>query len=99
MNFVLIIKAREFIFMFILVFFKTLPVMLYNYETWSLHKLKVFENRFLWRIFRSKKDENGEWRRLNNEELHCLYRAANIVTVIKSLRFKMDKECSQNGRK
>ena len=29
---------------------------------------------------------DGEWRRLHNEELHCLYRSSNIVRVIKSKR-------------
>ena len=29
-------------------------------------------------------DENGEWRRLHNGELHSLYRSPNIVRVIKS---------------
>ena len=33
-------------------------------------------------------DENGEWRRLHNEELHSLYRSPNIVRVIKSRRLK-----------
>ena len=33
-----------------------------------------------------KRDENGEWRRLHNEELHSLYCSANIVRVIKSNR-------------
>ena len=27
---------------------------------------------------------NGEWRRLNNEELHSLYRSPDIVKVVKS---------------
>ena len=27
--------------------------------------------------------ENGEWRRLNNEEFHSLYRSPNIVRAIK----------------
>ena len=35
-----------------------------------------------------KRDENGEWRRLHNEELHSLYRSPNIVRVIKSERFR-----------
>ena len=33
-------------------------------------------------------DENGEWRRLHNKELHSLYRSPNIVRVIKSRRFR-----------
>ena len=36
------------------------------------------------RIFGPKRDENGEWRRLHNEELHSLYRSPNIFRVIKS---------------
>ena len=31
-------------------------------------------------------DENGEWRRLHNKELQCLYRSSNIVRVIKTRR-------------
>jgi hypothetical protein len=39
-----------------------LPLVLYGCETWSLtlreeHRLRVFENRVLWRIFGPKRDE------------------------------------------
>jgi hypothetical protein len=65
-----------------------LPVVLYGCEAWSLtlreeRRLRVFENRILRRIFGHKRDVNGEWRRLHNEELHSLYRSPNIVRVIK----------------
>ena len=39
-------------------------------------------------MFGPKRDENGEWRRLHNEELHSLYHSANIVRVITSRRLK-----------
>jgi di/tripeptidase len=43
----------------------------------TLHKeyrLRVFENRVLRRIFKSKREEVvGNWRRLHNEELHSSY--------------------------
>ena len=45
-------------------------------------RLRVFKNRILRRIFEPKRDENGEWRRLHNEEIHSLYRSPNIVIVI-----------------
>jgi hypothetical protein len=38
------------------------------------------------RIFGSKRDENGSWRKLHNDELHSLYYSPNIVRVIKSRR-------------
>jgi hypothetical protein len=55
-----------------------LPVVLYGCETWSLtlreeHRLLVFENRVLRRIFGPMRDEaTGEWRKLHNGELHNL---------------------------
>jgi len=52
-------------------------------------KLRVFENMVLRRIFGPRRDEvTGEWRRLHNEGLNCLYSSPNIVWVIKSRRMK-----------
>jgi hypothetical protein len=68
-----------------------LPVVLYGCETWSLalreeHRLRVFENRVLRRIFGLKRDEvTGGWRKLHNEEIHCLCCSPH-VRVIKSRR-------------
>jgi hypothetical protein len=64
-----------------------LPVVLYGCETWSLtlreeHRLRVFENRVLGRIFGPKRDEvTGEWRKLHNEELHDLYSPPSIIRI------------------
>jgi hypothetical protein len=71
-----------------------LPVVLYGCETWTLtlreeHRLRVFENRVLWRIFRPLRDEvTGGWRKLHNEELHGLYSSPGIVRVIKARRMR-----------
>ena len=37
---------------------------------------------------RAQEVENGEWRKVHNEELHSLHRLPNIVRVIKSRRLK-----------
>ena len=48
------------------------------------HRLRVFENRVLRRIFGPKGDGvTGEWRTLHNEKLNDLYSSPNIVQVIK----------------
>jgi hypothetical protein len=65
------------------------PIVLYGYETWSLtlreeHRLKVFENRVLNRIFGPKRDEvAGGCRRVHNEEQHSLYSSPDIIRIIK----------------
>ena len=51
------------------------------------HRLRVFENRVLRRIFGPKRDGvTGEWRKLHNEEPNSLYSSPNIVRVVKSRR-------------
>jgi hypothetical protein len=48
------------------------------------HRLSVFENRVLRRIFGSKRDEvTGGWRKLHNEEFHNLYSSPSVITMIK----------------
>jgi hypothetical protein len=70
-----------------------LPVVLYGCETWSLtlgeeHRLRVYENTVMRRIFGPKREEDGSWRKLHNDELHSLYFSSNIVRVIKSRRMR-----------
>jgi hypothetical protein len=44
------------------------------------HRLRVFENRVLRRIFGLKRDEvMGEWRKFHNEELRDLYSSPSII--------------------
>jgi hypothetical protein len=38
------------------------------------------------KIFGPKREEDGSWRKLHNDELHDLYSSLNIVRVIKSRR-------------
>jgi hypothetical protein len=64
-----------------------LPVVLYGYESWSLtlreeHRLRVFENRVLRRIFGPKRDKvTGGWRNLHNEEFRDLYSSPSIIRL------------------
>jgi hypothetical protein len=69
-----------------------LPVVLYMCETWSLilreeHKMRVFEDRALRRIFGPKRVEvTGGWGKLHIEELHNLYSPPSITRMMKSRR-------------
>jgi hypothetical protein len=37
------------------------------------HSLGVFENEVLRRLFGPKREEDGSWRKLHNDELHSMY--------------------------
>ncbi|KAJ4440692.1 hypothetical protein ANN_08840, partial [Periplaneta americana] len=71
-----------------------LPVVLYGCETWTFtlreeHRLRVFENKVLRKIFGAKRDEvAGEWRKLHNAELHALYSSPDLIRNIKSRRLR-----------
>jgi hypothetical protein len=80
-----------------------LQVVLYKCETWSLtlreeHRLRVFENRMLSRIFEPKKEKDGSWRKLHHDDLHDLYSSPNIVRVIKCRRMRWAGHVARMGR-
>jgi hypothetical protein len=80
-----------------------LPVVLYGCETWSLtqtHRVRVFENKALRRIFGPKRDEViGGWRKLHNEELRDLYSSPSIIIIIKSRRKRWAGHVARMGEK
>jgi hypothetical protein len=61
------------------------------------HRLRVFENRVLRRIFGPKREEDGSWRKLRNNELHSLYSSPNIVRVIRSRRMRWAGDVAYMG--
>jgi hypothetical protein len=69
-----------------------LSVVVHGCGTWSLtlreeHRLRVFKNRVLRRIFGPKRNEvTGEWRKLHSEELRDLYSSPSKIRIIKSRR-------------
>jgi hypothetical protein len=80
-----------------------LPLVLYGCETLSLtlreeHRLRVFENRVLRRIFGPMRDEvTGEWRKLHNEELHNCTHPPDIITQFKSRRMRLAGHVARMG--
>jgi hypothetical protein len=50
------------------------------------------------RIFGPKREEDGSWRKLHNDELHSLYSSPNIVRVIKSRRMRWAGHVARVGK-
>jgi hypothetical protein len=61
------------------------------------HRLKVFENRVLRKIFGPKREADRSWRILHNDELHNMYSSPNIVRVIKSRRMRWAEHVERMG--
>jgi hypothetical protein len=82
-----------------------LPVVLYGCETWSLtlrekHRLRVFENWVLRRMFGTKREEVMGWsRKLHNESLRDLYALPRIIRIIKSRKMRLAGHVEQMGRR
>jgi hypothetical protein len=80
-------------------------VVLHGCKTCSLilreeHRLRVFENRVLRRIFGPMRDEvTGEWRKLHNEELRDLYSSRSIIRIVKSRRIRWAGHVAHMGRR
>jgi hypothetical protein len=76
---------------------------LYGCETWSLtfreeHRLRIFENRVLRKIFGPQREEDVSWRKLHKDEIHDLYFSPNIVRVIKSRRMRWAGHVAHMGQ-
>jgi hypothetical protein len=61
------------------------------------HRLRVFENRVLRKIFGPKREEDGLWRKLHNDELHDLYSFPNIVRVVESRKMRWAGHVARMG--
>jgi hypothetical protein len=49
------------------------------------------------KIFVPKRDKDGSWRKLHNDELHSLYSSPNIVRVVKSRRMRWAGHVARMG--
>ncbi|KAJ4432681.1 hypothetical protein ANN_21304 [Periplaneta americana] len=72
--------------------------LLYSLTLREEHRLRVFENKVLRKIFGAKRDEvTGEWRKLHNTELHGLYSLPDIIRNIKSRRLRWAGHVARMG--
>jgi hypothetical protein len=67
---------------------------------WDEHRLRVFENRALRRIFGLKMDKvSGIWRKVHNEELPNWCSSSSIIRRIKSRRMRWAGHVARMGEK
>ncbi|KAJ4428359.1 hypothetical protein ANN_24378 [Periplaneta americana] len=82
---------------------KTKYMLVSRCETWTLtlreeQRLRVFENKVLRKTSGAKRDEvTGEWRKLNNAELHALYSSPDIIRNIKSRHLRWTGHVERMG--
>jgi hypothetical protein len=81
-------------------------VVLHGCETWHVtlreeHRLSVFENRVLRRIFGPKRDEvTGGCRKLHTEEFRNLYSSSNVIrAMIAKVQSPLPKGGGSSGHK
>jgi hypothetical protein len=78
-------------------------VVLYGFETWALvlweeHRLRVFENRVLRRIFGHERNEvMGGFRELHDVELCDMHSSLSIIRIIKWRRMRWEGHVVQVG--
>jgi len=64
------------------------------------HRLRVFENKVLRKIFGLKRDTvTGEWRKIHNKELYHFYSWQILIRVIKSRRMRWVGHVAHMGKK
>jgi hypothetical protein len=61
------------------------------------HGLTFIENRMVRKTFGPKREEDGSWRKLHNDELDGLYSSPNIVRLIKSRRMRWAGHVARMG--
>jgi hypothetical protein len=78
-------------------------VVLYRYLSVTVrkeHRLMVFENRVLSKVFGPKRDKvTGGWRKLHNEELRDLCSSPSVIRMIKSKRIGWAGYVARMGEK
>jgi hypothetical protein len=78
------------------------PILLFGCETWSLtlredHRLRVFENRVLRRIFGPKRDEVTGGRRLLHRSNFVTCTSRKILSVTKARRISWVRHVTRKG--